>query len=689
MNGCVRTEIEDDILIIVIDHPPVNACSTPVRRGLLDAIGQLAGAPELRAGVLIGAGRQFVVGADIKEFDRPPQSPALFEVANAFESCAKPIVAALHGAALGGGLELGLACDARVAEADCLLGLPEVGLGLIPGAGGTQRLPRLVGPVHAIRIIGGSERLRAAQAVEIGLVDKLAGTSLRADAIEYARALEGRKRCTRDRQVPVEKAADIEAAARSVRRAGGKERPAVLAAVEAIGLSMHLPFEDALARERTLFLQLRHSDEAAALRHQFFAERNASKLSLPPQARVRPVSIVAIIGAGTMGAGISISALDAGLKVILLEQDDAALERGLGRLRDHYANRTASGKISAELAERVLDRLEPTTDWSRIAPADLIIEAVFEDMDAKRAVFALIDRHARPGAVLASNTSYLDVDVIARTTSRPGDVLGLHFFSPAHVMKLVEIVRGAETAPSVLATAMQLARALDKQAVVTGNAFGFIGNRIYNAYRRHCEFMLEDGAWPEEIDAALEDFGFAMGPFAVADLSGLDIAWRMRRAQAARRHPDERYVPILDRLCEQGRFGRKAGRGYYTYEDGKRSQASDQTVRATIEAASAERGIERRALNAEEIQRRALAAMANEAACLLAEGVAARASDVDVVLVRGYGFPRWRGGPIFEAWRLGATAWEQSMDELASIEGPRFVRGDFSVLFDKTEQATH
>ncbi|MDO8775869.1 MAG: 3-hydroxyacyl-CoA dehydrogenase NAD-binding domain-containing protein, partial [Burkholderiaceae bacterium] len=385
---------------------------------------------------------------------------------------------------------------------------------------------------------------------------------------------------------------------------------------------------------------------------------------------------------GTMGAGIAICALDAGLKVLLLEQDEAALQRGRQRIADHYQSRVAAGKMNADLAGASEARLSPSTDWTLLSQADLVIEAVFEDLAVKQAVFRQIDAHARPGAVLATNTSYLDVDAIAGVTARPQDVLGLHFFSPANVMKLLEVVRGAATAPDVLATGMALGKTLKKLPVLTGNAFGFIGNRIYNAYRKQCEFMLEDGAWPEEVDGALQGFGFAMGPFAVADLSGLDIAWRMRQAQAASRDPRARYVAILDRLCELGRLGRKSGAGYYHYVEGTQVRTSDAVVRAIIEQASAERGLTRRPLGATEIQRRALLAMVNEAALLLAEGVVSRASDIDMVLVQGYGFPRWEGGPVFWARQQDRAALERDLQALAREAGHGFVLADLSVLLE-------
>lgn len=677
----VHAEHDGDVLVITINNPPVNAGSLEVRRGLLEAIATLEASSDLQAAVLIGSGSTFIAGSDLREFGKPLDAPDLPTVIAAIEACSKPVVAALHGAALGGGFELALGCDARVAAVNTIIGLPEVTLGIIPGAGGTQRVPRRVGVARAIQMVCSGERITSGKALELRLIDEVVSTDLRAAAIDHARSLEGRKCRIRDDAVLPDDPAVIDAAVQSALRAG-KRRPAVFAAIEAIQASARLPIDEALAGEREAFQQLRLSREAFALRHQFFAEREAMKLPKTFAATPRPVQTVAIIGAGTMGSGIAISALDAGLSVLLLEQDEAALQRGSERIRAHYDSRVAGGKLKASQAVDNEARLMPTTDWEQLHRADLVIEAVFEEMAVKQAVFGKIDTHARAGAVLATNTSYLDVDAIAQATARPQDVLGLHFFSPANVMKLLEVVRGAETAPDVLATGMELAKRLRKQPVVTGNAFGFIGNRIYNAYRKQCEFMLEDGAWPEQVDAALQAFGFAMGPFAVADLSGLDIAWRMRRAQAASRSPDERYVAILDHLCEQGRLGQKSGAGYYTYAEGKRAATTDETVRGIIEQASIQRGIERRSLSDEEIQRRALMAMVNEAALLLAEGVASRATDIDVVLVQGYGFPRWEGGPVFWARQQGEAALLAGQNELALSCGRGFVRANLDILRD-------
>ncbi|MBC7377256.1 MAG: enoyl-CoA hydratase/isomerase family protein [Burkholderiaceae bacterium] len=677
----IRTERVGDVLLIEINNPPINAGSLTVRQGLSAAIQQLQAQPDLVAGVIIGGGTTFVAGSDLREFGQPLQDPQMPTVIALIEACSKPVVAALHGAALGGGFELALACDARIALGGTLLGLPEVTLGIIPGAGGTQRLPRRIGVAGAIQMICSGERIKADKALELRLVDEVVVSDLQAHAIALAQHLAGRKCRIRDESVAPEDAAAIEQAEQTALRVG-KRRPAVLAAIAAIKNAARVPVDESLTQERAMFQQLRVSTEAFALRHQFFAEREAAKLPAALQAAPRPVESGAVIGAGTMGAGIAISALDAGLNVILLEQDDAALQRGQQRVAEYYQSCVAAGKVNAAVAAASQARLNPTTDWVQLGRADLVIEAVFEDMAVKQDVFRKIDAHARPGAVLATNTSYLDVDAIANLTARPQDVLGLHFFSPANVIKLLEVVLGQQTAADVIATGMALGKKLKKQPVLCGNAFGFVGNRIYNAYRKQCEFMLEDGAWPEDVDGALTEFGFAMGPFAVADLSGLDIAWRMRKAQAASRGPRDRYVAILDQLCEQGRLGRKTGAGYYGYPDGKQVRTTDALVRDIIEQASSQRGIARRPLDATEIQRRALLAMVNETALLLAEGVAARPSDIDVVLVQGYSFPRWEGGPVFWARQQDPVQLAQDLQRLADESGHGFVLADLSMLLN-------
>jgi 3-hydroxyacyl-CoA dehydrogenase len=664
---------DGDVAVITVDNPPINAGSAEVRRGLLDAVETVQRDDSIVAAVLMGAGTTFIAGSDIREFGQPLAEPQLPAVIAAIETCAKPFVAALHGAALGGGFELALGCDARVAAPGTVVGLPEVTLGIIPGAGGTQRLPRIVGVPRAIRMICSGERVASPAALAAGLIDEEAAGDLRTAAVAHARRLAGRKQRLRDRPVPpADEAAVAEAATAALK--AGKKRPAVQAAIDAVKASARLAIDDALADERAVFQRLRVSREAAALRHQFFAERDSAKHPSLEGVAPRVVQHMAIIGAGTMGSGIAIAALDAGHEVLLLEQDGAALERGAARIRDHYAARVRGGKMKADVAKGCEARLRTSLKWDELAAADLVIEAVFEELGVKRQVFQRIDAVAKPGAVLASNTSYLDLDAIADVTTRPQDVIGLHFFSPANVMRLMEVVRGRASASDALATGLALGKKLKKLPLLTGNAFGFVGNRLYAAYRRQCEFMVEEGAWPEQVDAALERFGFAMGPFAVADLSGLDIAWRMRQAQAATRDPSARHVQVPDLLCEAGRLGRKTGAGYYRYGDGGKPQV-DPAVHALIEQARAAKGIVARRLDDDEICRRALLALVNEAALLLAEGVAERATDVDVALVNGYGFPRWEGGPVFRARERG-DALGADLDWLAAVSGPGFVRGD-------------
>ncbi|XHO84583.1 3-hydroxyacyl-CoA dehydrogenase NAD-binding domain-containing protein (plasmid) [Azospirillum sp. A29] len=686
--GTVRLERDGGVAVIVIDNPPVNAGSTAVRRGLLDAVATVAADPDLEAAVLIGAGKTFIAGSDLREFGQPLEEPQLPAVIAAIEACAKPVVAALHGAALGGGFELALGCDARVAASGTRVGLPEVTLGMIPGAGGTQRLPRLVGASTAIGLICEGRRVSAADALALGLVDAVVegavaegdgAQSLRALAIAHARGLAGAKNRVADRGVPAERAERIEAAASAALRAG-RGRPPVVEAIRAVRAAAERPLDEALAEERAVFQRLRLETEAFARRHLFFAERDSARLPELEGVAARRLERIGVIGAGTMGTGIVIAALDSGLPVTLLERDAQALECGMARLRDHYARRVDGGKMSAGEAGKRLAALDPTTSMVALATADLVIEAVFEDLTVKQDLFRRLDAVLAPGTVLASNTSYLDLDAIAAATVRPQDVVGLHFFSPANVMRLLEVVRGAKTAPDVLATGIALAKRLGKLPVVAGNAFGFIGNRIYAAYRRQCEFLIEEGSLPADVDAALERFGFAMGPFAVADLSGLDIAWRMRRQQAATRDPAARYVEIPDRLCEAGRFGRKTGAGYYRYPSGAKRGEPDPEVTALIEAASAAKGIARAAVSDEEIVTRVLLTMVNEAACLLSEGVAARASDIDLVLVNGYGFPAWEGGPLFWAGRQDPAWLAAGLARLGDLSGPGFRLCDPGVL---------
>lgn len=646
MTGPVRIEREGPLAFIVIDNPPVNAGSHAVRQGLLDAIGDITADPAIKAGVLIGAGRTFIAGSDLKEFDLPLAEPQLPAVIAAIEALPKPIVAALHGAALGGGYELALGCDARIAAPGTVVGLPETTLGIIPGAGGTQRLPRLVGTAAAIEMVCSGRRVPAAEALSLGMIDAMAEgeAELRSAAGAHALALSG-KAPVIVRKLPDEPAEAEERAAEKALSAG-RGRPHIAAAIEHVRAAGRVPAAEGLAKERAAFERLRVSDEAKALRYVFFAEREAARGAAGPAARPRPVSRFGVVGAGTMGAGIAHAILQAGYPVALVERDPEALARGERTIAQTLGKAADTGRIGAGEAQEALARLTTGLDAALLSESDVIIEAVIEDLGVKQEVFALLDTVAKPGAVLATNTSYLDIDAIAEATGRPESVIGLHFFSPAHVMRLLEVVRGARTADDVLATGLAVARLLGKQPVEAGNGFGFIGNRIYAAYRSACEFMLEDGALPHEVDGALEAFGFAMGPFAVADLSGLDIAWHMRRQQAAYRDPASRYVTIPDQLCEAGRLGRKTGAGYYRYGENARRGERDPEVEDLIVNASAAAGRTRRPFSAEQIQRRALAAMINEAALVLSDGIARQPGDIDVVMVNGYGFPRWKGGPI-------------------------------------------
>jgi 3-hydroxyacyl-CoA dehydrogenase len=649
----VRVQREGGLAVVTIDNPPVNALSQAVRVELLRLFRSFADDAGVTGIVLIGAGRDFVAGADIREMDGTPLEPSLPEVILAMEACRQPIVAAISGNALGGGFELALACDRRLATAGATVGLPEVKLGILPGAGGTQRLPRLVGVASAITLIAAGRRVGAKDAATLGLVDRVVeGDLLAAARAEVAQA--GKRRLSA-LAVPASDVAEVEkAAGEALRSARGV--PSVGKAVEMVRLAGNTPFAEAVRTERATFVALRDSAEAKALRHLFFAERNAQKVPGVAGAKARRLERVAVIGGGTMGSGIAVALADAGLAVVLLERDEAAIEGARKRIGGTYDRVVAGGRLSRAAADERIGRIAPGSEWAAIAEVDLVIEAVFEEMEVKLEVFRRLDALARPGAVLATNTSYLDVNRIAQATRRPQDVVGLHFFSPANVMRLLEIVRGEATAPDVLATGFALARKLGKVAVVAGVCEGFIGNRIFSAYRTQMEYLVEDGTWPEDVDRALEAYGFAMGPFAVFDLAGLDIAWAGRKRRAATRDPRERYVAVADRLCELGRFGRKTGRGWYLYPEGAKKPVPDPEVHALIEAEAAAKGIARRTVTPEEIQRRALATMANVAAQILAEGMALRASDIDLVLASGYGFPSYRGGPLFAADARGLAA---------------------------------
>jgi 3-hydroxyacyl-CoA dehydrogenase len=681
MTSKIQIHHEADVMVITVNNPPINAGSTEVRKGLLDAIHHFQNDSHLTAAVIIGGGSTFIAGSDIKEFSQPLAEPHLPSVIAAIEDCPKVVVCALHGAALGGGFELALGCDARIALEGTVVGLPEVTLGIIPGAGGTQRLPRLIGIEKSIELICGGVRIKGAEALKLGIIDKLVADNLLANAVSYARSLIGKKSRIRDIAPPHADSDSILAASQKALKLG-KNRPNVQQAIQMITNVMTMPIDQGLATEREVFQTLRVGTEAKALRHQFFAERKLFKALGNKESKPKDLERIAIIGAGTMGSGISIACLSAAYSVLMLDQNETALQNGVKKIRDFYDARVASGKMAADKVTALLNRFTSSTQWSDIASADLVIEAVFEDMQVKHAVFEQIDAHANPQALLASNTSYLDIDAIASKTKNPSRVFGLHFFSPAQVMKLIEIVRCKVSDSNAIEAALQFTKRLGKTPVISANAFGFIGNRIYNAYRRQCEFMLEEGAYPEQIDQALEEYGFAMGPFAVADLSGLDIAWAMRKSLAATRNPDHRYVSIPDALCLAGRFGRKTGSGYYHYPQGSKSGVVDPLVKTVIDEASAAKGITRRSFTSQEIVQRVLLAMINEIAHLVSERVVSDVTDCDIALVNGYGFPRWCGGPVFIAREMGIEKLSSELDALAKWSGPGFIKADLSGLFE-------
>jgi len=643
----VRGAVSNGVLLIEIDHAPVNALSTDVRKGLLAAIAYGEATVDIAGIVVTGAGSIFIGGADIREFGAPPAEPVLPAVLAAIENATKPVVAAINGAALGGGLEVALAAHRRIASQTATLALPEVKLGIVPGAGGTQRLPRLIGIPAAIDMIATGRSVLAAEALKLGILDRVEDGDLRAAAVSEARSLVGTTlRRSGACKVPPAPTDAIDAAAnKALARARGQSAPRE--AVRLVRLSGERPFAEALAEERRTFLALRDSEQAAALRHVFFAERAAAKVSGLEDVKLRKVETIGVVGLGLMGSGIATCALDAGYTVVGIEQAEDAVAKGRSRVEGLLDRALKSGRIDAAGKADRLQRLTTSGALQSLATADLVIEAVFDDLSVKTELFVRLDGIVRSDAILATNTSYLDPDPIAAATTRPERVLGLHFFSPANVMRLLEVVRCARTAPDVLATGLAVAKRLRKLPIVCGVTEGFIGNRIFSAYRREAEFLLEDGALPQQIDAATETYGFAMGPFAVFDLAGLEIAWARRKRQAATRDPKARYVDIADHLCEAGRLGLKAGRGWYRYRDGKREV--DPEVTALIEQRRAAKGLIARTISDDEVRQRLLAAMAAEGAALLSEGIAARASDIDLVMINGYGFPAHKGGPMFAA----------------------------------------
>ena len=634
----VTTERHDDVLVIIVNNPPVNALSWHVRQGLKDGVAEALGDDSIKAAVIRCDGSTFIAGADITEFTQAPKEPALGATLDAMETATKPIIAAIHGTALGGGLETALCCHYRIAVPSAKLGVPEVKLGLLPGAGGTQRLPRLVGVEAAAAMCSGGDPVPAAKAMEMGLVDRLAGEdSLATDAIAFAREMIAKgPRATRDLPVNGDAGAIEAIKAANARKWKGFDAPyANLACVEA---ATRLPFDEGMTFERGEFIKLMMGSQSAAQRHMFFAERQAAKIDgLAKDIALRAIKKVGVIGAGTMGGGISMNFLSKGIPVTIIEMVQENLDRGVGVIRKNYEASAAKGRFTTEQVEAMMGALTPSLSLDDLADCDLVIEAVYESMDVKKEVFGKLDAICKPGAILASNTSYLDVDAIAAATSRPQDVVGMHFFSPANVMKLLEVVRGAKTADDVLATAMAIGKKIGKVAVVAGVCHGFIGNRMLSTRQAPAMQLLLEGATPAQIDKVHTDFGMPMGPFQMSDLAGLDIGW----------HRDPSKVEtIRDALCAAGRFGQKNGKGFYDY-DAKRVGTESAEALAIIEEFRATSNLPKRDVTDQEIIERTLYPMVNEGYKILEEGKAQRASDIDVVWIYGYGWPIYRGGPMF------------------------------------------
>jgi len=672
---------QDGVRVITLDHPPLNVLALQLRRRLADELHAALRDEAVQAIVLTGAGTAFCGGGDIAEFDTPDVllEPAPGTLMALIEDGPKPVVAALHGVALGGGLELAMACHARVAQAQTAVGLPEVQLGIVPGAGGTQRLPRLVGLELATDLIVHGRKRTARQLAGSGLFDRVTDEAPLPAAIELARQLAGNVAALRRTgRLPVQTADQLgnPQAFLAFARGAVKSRPELLgpqACLDCLEDAVTRPFQEGLARELERFHRLRATPQSEGLRHAFLSERLAAKISdLAPDVKPRTVASTAVIGGGTMGTGIAMSLANAGLPVTLVERDPAALDRALTTVRKTYEDSQRRGKLAAEEAARRIALVSGALSYDALRDTDLIIEAVFEDMAVKRQVFEQLDAVAKPGAVLATNTSMLDVDEIATFTRRPQDVLGLHFFSPAHVMPLLEVVRGAQTAPDVLATAMALARRLSKTAVVARVCEGFIGNRMLTPYLVQAGLLVEEGALPQQVDRAIERWGMAMGPFRMADMAGLDLGAKIR-AQYLERHPDVPYSELNQILVDMDRPGQKAGRGWYDHVPGQRAPVPSAAVQQAIEAHSQRLGLVRRRIGDDEIVERLVLALVNEGALLLEEGIAQRASDIDVVFIAGYGFPRWRGGPMFAAEQRGFEDVVAAMRRLAT-GGPAYQR---------------
>ncbi|WP_114810847.1 3-hydroxyacyl-CoA dehydrogenase NAD-binding domain-containing protein [Paraburkholderia kururiensis] len=661
----------DGMAVLTLNNPPVNGLGHATRAGIVAGLDRANADPDVVAIVFTGAGKAFSGGADITEFNTPKatQEPTLGTVIKAVEASAKPVVAAIHSVAMGGGLELALGAHYRIAAPGAQIALPEVKLGLLPGAGGTQRLPRAVGLETALNMIVSGAPVMSEKLAGTGLFDEIAQGDLLDAALAFARKIAqkgGTHPLLRKREIEHANAAGFIQFARNSVAAVAKHYPAPHKCIDAVEAGVKHGFDKGLAFERECFMALVQTPESRALRHAFFGERAASKIpDVPAGTPVRKIEKVAVIGAGTMGGGIAMNFANAGLPVTLLETKQEALDRGLATIRKNYEASVKKGKLSAELLEKRMALIRATLAWDDLKDADLVIEAVFEELGVKEQVFRQLDEVAKPGAILASNTSTLDLNRIASITKRPQDVVGMHFFSPANVMKLLEVVRGRETAKDVLATVMQVAKTIRKTAVVSGVCDGFIGNRMIEQYLRQALFMLEEGAQPAQIDRAIEKFGFAMGPFRMSDLAGNDIGWAIRKRRY-REQPEMHYSKIADRLCEAGRFGQKTGGGWYDYQAGDRTAKPSAVVDEMIVAYSKEIGVARRKIADEEIVERLVFALVNEGAKILEEGIASKASDIDMVYLTGYGFPLWRGGPMLYADTVGLYNVERTIRRYAA-----------------------
>ena len=665
MSDIVTYELQGNIGVIRINNPPVNALSAAVRQGMMDAI--IAARGDTSQAVVLGChGRTFIAGADITEFGKPPKEPWLPQVLEALENARKPVVAAIHGTALGGGFEVSLACHYRCAVASARVGLPEVKLGLLPGAGGTQRVPRLAGVKVAADMMTSGNPIPALKAFELGLIDEIIeGEDVLEGAIDYARKLvESGAPLRRVRDLSVDAttvgSGFFDAARKKLAaRARGQIAPdRILSCIKA---AVELPMDQGLERERELFRELVQSPESAAMRHIFFAERKAAKIKgLPEDTPTRDINSVAVIGGGTMGGGIAMCFANAGIPVVLLEINDEALQRGIGIIRRNYHITVQKGKLTEEKMAQRMVLISGSTDYADIAEVDLVIEAVFENLELKKEIFAKLDACCKPGAILATNTSYQDVDAIAAATSRPGDVVGMHFFSPANVMKLLEVVRSEESGDEVLATTMRIGKKIGKVCALSRVCYGFIGNRMLSGYGREAQMLLLDGCTPAQVDSALEDFGMAMGPLAMGDLAGLDVGYKAR--QELKNLPDD---PALYRmgtlLVEMGRFGQKTGSGFYKYDPETRRRMNDSEVEALIRQEAGKLQVEQRQISNDEILARCIYPLINEGTRILEEGIAQRPSDIDVVYVYGYAFPAARGGPMYYADRIGLEKVYQSI----------------------------